>query len=235
MHSYLITGKSQEERQEFARNFLIEKNAIETIELLTPKTKHYIKSIKDLIHRLHLKSADSERPRGVLIEDAHLLTTEAANSFLKTLEEPPGDTIFVLTASNRELVLETITSRCSVIELGIRNYELGEEEKNKAQEVFEKLTKARVGERLKFLEALGTRQEAIDFCLKQTHTVRELMLRNINIKDKQQYQRWGETIILLELLEQTRRDLEANVNVKLTMAELLLNYTKSSSAYPSAP
>lgn len=222
MHSYLITGKSPEERQEFARNFLTEKNAVDTIELLTPKAKHYIKAIKELIHRLYIKSADSERPRGVFIEDAHLLTTEAANSFLKTLEEPPGDTIFVLTAPNRELVLETITSRSQVIELGIMNYELGEEEKNKAQEVFEKLTKARVGERLKFLEALGTRQEAIDFCTKQTHAVRGLMLRNV--KGKQQYVGWGEVITLLELLEQTRRDLESNVNVKLAMGELFLNY-----------
>lgn len=219
MHSYLITGKSQEERQEFARNFLIEKNAVDTIELLTPKNKHYIKAIKELIHRLYIKSADSERPRGVFIEDAHLLTTEAANSFLKTLEEPPGNTIFVLTAPNKELVLETITSRSQVIELGIMNYELGEEEKNKAQEVFEKLTKARVGERLKFLDKVDDRKGALEFCIGQIYIARELLLEKTSAQETAR-----EFISFMESLEQTHRDLEANVNVKLTMAELLLNY-----------
>ncbi len=44
-------------------------------------------------------------------------TPEAANSFLKTLEEPPPHAIFILTALSAELLLPTIVSRCQVLNL----------------------------------------------------------------------------------------------------------------------
>lgn len=53
--------------------------------------------------------------KSVLIFHAHNLTLEAANAFLKTLEEPRGDTIFVLTAVSPELLLETISSRVQLV------------------------------------------------------------------------------------------------------------------------
>lgn len=52
--------------------------------------------------------------RFVLIEDAHKLNPAAANSLLKTLEEPPEGTTFLLTAPSISSVLPTIRSRCRV-------------------------------------------------------------------------------------------------------------------------
>ncbi len=49
--------------------------------------------------------------RAVLVEDAHLLTTEAQNAFLKLLEEPPEDTVIILTAEGHSSLLPTIVSR----------------------------------------------------------------------------------------------------------------------------
>jgi DNA polymerase-3 subunit delta' len=49
--------------------------------------------------------------RVAVIEDSQLLTTEAQNALLKTLEEPPADTILVLTASSTQSLLPTIQSR----------------------------------------------------------------------------------------------------------------------------
>ncbi|MDR1087736.1 MAG: DNA polymerase III subunit delta' [Coriobacteriales bacterium] len=50
-----------------------------------------------------------------LLTRGDLLSGHAANALLKTLEEPPADTIFVLMARNRDAVLETIVSRCQVL------------------------------------------------------------------------------------------------------------------------
>jgi DNA polymerase-3 subunit delta' len=50
-----------------------------------------------------------------IIEDAHLMNANAASAFLKTLEEPPQTSHFVLIASHRESVLPTIASRCQVL------------------------------------------------------------------------------------------------------------------------
>ncbi|MFZ5762095.1 MAG: DNA polymerase III subunit delta' [Thermodesulfobacteriota bacterium] len=53
--------------------------------------------------------------RVILIADAHTMRRETANSLLKTLEEPPANTVLVLTADEASGVLPTIVSRCQVI------------------------------------------------------------------------------------------------------------------------
>ncbi len=55
--------------------------------------------------------------RAILVEDAHLLTIEAQNAFLKLLEEPPADTLIILTATLVTDLLPTITSRAQKITL----------------------------------------------------------------------------------------------------------------------
>ncbi len=47
-----------------------------------------------------------------IIDEAHMLTADASNALLKTLEEPPAHVIFVLATTNPYKLLETIRSRC---------------------------------------------------------------------------------------------------------------------------
>lgn len=51
--------------------------------------------------------------RVAIIDDAHKMTPEAQNAFLKTLEEPPNETLLVLVTSKPEALLPTILSRCA--------------------------------------------------------------------------------------------------------------------------
>ncbi len=50
-----------------------------------------------------------------IIDDAHRMTPQAANSFLKLLEEPPAHIVFILITDHVEQILPTIRSRCQVI------------------------------------------------------------------------------------------------------------------------
>ncbi|HRW93059.1 MAG TPA: DNA polymerase III subunit gamma/tau [Thermotogota bacterium] len=50
-----------------------------------------------------------------IIDEVHMLTTEAFNAILKTLEEPPPHVVFVLATTNPEKIPETILSRCQII------------------------------------------------------------------------------------------------------------------------
>lgn len=50
-----------------------------------------------------------------IIDRVDLLGIQAANAFLKTLEEPPGDVVLILLGRTRESVLPTILSRCQVV------------------------------------------------------------------------------------------------------------------------
>lgn len=51
--------------------------------------------------------------RVIILESADLLGHEAQNALLKTLEEPPKDTIIIITYANEQLILQTIRSRVS--------------------------------------------------------------------------------------------------------------------------
>ena len=53
--------------------------------------------------------------RVVILEDVHTMRQEAANSLLKTLEEPPENNLLILTAESSQEILSTLTSRCQVV------------------------------------------------------------------------------------------------------------------------
>ena len=49
-----------------------------------------------------------------IIDEVHMLTTQAFNAFLKTLEEPPTHAIFILATTEKHKILPTILSRCQI-------------------------------------------------------------------------------------------------------------------------
>lgn len=55
------------------------------------------------------------RYRVVILDEAHMMTKNAFNAFLKTLEEPPPGVVFVLATTELHKVPETIRSRCQVL------------------------------------------------------------------------------------------------------------------------
>lgn len=73
-----------------------------------------ISSVRE-IKRDIVFAATEEGWRVVIISEAHLMGEEAANAFLKTLEEPAPRTLLILTTSHRERLLPTILSRCQEI------------------------------------------------------------------------------------------------------------------------
>ena len=73
-----------------------------------------IRSIRDLCIDLGLKPMRGSR-RVAIVEDADDLTDEAANAFLKTLEEPPPGSILILVGTDPEGQLDTILSRCRLL------------------------------------------------------------------------------------------------------------------------
>ena len=67
-----------------------------------------------LEHRINLTPNESIF-KIYIIEDADQMTIQASNAFLKTLEEPPADTIIILTTSRPNSLLPTILSRCQQV------------------------------------------------------------------------------------------------------------------------
>ena len=73
-----------------------------------------ISLMRELCQGFAFKSARG-RGKVVLIDDADDLNEEAANCFLKTLEEPPPRSVLILIGSTPDRQLQTIVSRCQVI------------------------------------------------------------------------------------------------------------------------
>jgi DNA polymerase-3 subunit delta' len=75
-----------------------------------------IEAARQLERFLRLKVPGSKNyDRAVIIEDGHLMTIEAQNALLKTLEEPPAGTIIIITVSYQPALLPTVRSRAQTI------------------------------------------------------------------------------------------------------------------------
>lgn len=75
-----------------------------------------IDQIRALEHSLQMRAADGRR-KVAIVSDADRLQPQAANAFLKTLEEPPNDSLLLLLSALPEALPDTILSRCLPIPL----------------------------------------------------------------------------------------------------------------------
>ncbi len=75
-----------------------------------------VKDMRELIEASALKPYEADY--GVyIVENAHTATAEAQNCLLKTLEEPAGNSIFMLLAVNAGQLLPTVRSRCRLVRM----------------------------------------------------------------------------------------------------------------------
>jgi len=114
-----------------------------------------IRSINDFLKRKTVGKGQLRRV--IVIEDADAMTTEAQNSLLKNLEEPPADTVVILTASDPQSLLATIRSRVQTIEVLTLSLEtlkatLGKEHQAKTIEQAYYISDGRVGLALALLD-----------------------------------------------------------------------------------
>jgi DNA polymerase-3 subunit delta' len=80
------------------------------------KTEIGIDRIRQLQHSASLPPFEGKY-KVYIIENAEMLSVEAANALLKTLEEPESRMVFILLVSDSNLLLETVVSRCQKVEL----------------------------------------------------------------------------------------------------------------------
>lgn len=93
-----------------ACNAINQNRATDVIEIDAASNRG-IEDMRDL--REQVKYAPTQlKTKFYIIDEAHRLTKDAFNAFLKTLEEPPPNTIFVLATTEPEELLETVASRC---------------------------------------------------------------------------------------------------------------------------
>jgi DNA polymerase III subunit delta' len=73
-----------------------------------------IGDVKEALHQAHLKPYEGACTV-IIFNGAELLSEDAANALLKTLEEPPPQVLILLLTTNEEVLLSTIRSRCQLL------------------------------------------------------------------------------------------------------------------------
>ena len=215
MVSFLISAKEKNiaklEWQKICDREKIDKFDLTIIE---PEKTMGIGDIREAQKNLYLKPFKS--PKKAVILDAGLgISTEAQNALLKSLEEPPDNTIIVLIVSELESVLQTIISRCKVINLN-KDVNLTEEEEGDYKKILDKLLEATTGEKLKLAQNYGrTKEEGTQWTEKMI-----LVLRGIILE-----QEGGKTLlIILKEFERANKILKtSNANPRLTLENLFFS------------
>lgn len=113
-HAYLFTGSRGTGKTSIARIFAKEigcsDNDLYEIDAASNRGIDDIRELREAVSTLPFES-----PYKVyIIDEVHMLTKEAFNALLKTLEEPPKHAVFILATTEMDKLPETIVSRCQV-------------------------------------------------------------------------------------------------------------------------
>lgn len=80
---------------------------------LDAASNNSVENIKTLMEQTRIPPQIG-RYKVFIIDEVHMLSTQAFNAFLKTLEEPPAHVIFILATTEKHKILPTILSRCQI-------------------------------------------------------------------------------------------------------------------------
>ena len=80
---------------------------------LDAASNNSVEDIRELIKQVQIPP-QTGRYKVFIIDEVHMLSSQAFNAFLKTLEEPPSYVIFILATTEKHKILPTILSRCQV-------------------------------------------------------------------------------------------------------------------------
>ena len=80
---------------------------------LDAASNNSVDGIRELIEQVRIPP-QTGRYKVFIIDEVHMLSQQAFNAFLKTLEEPPHYVIFILATTEKHKILPTILSRCQV-------------------------------------------------------------------------------------------------------------------------
>lgn len=128
-HAYLFAGVPGSGKRALAADLTSLVNGTKPADVFAPNTsgvflaepesksrRIVIDQVRELEHALQMRASDGWR-KVAIITEADRLQPQAANAFLKTLEEPPKDSLLLLLSAMPEALPETIRSRCLPIVL----------------------------------------------------------------------------------------------------------------------
>ena len=219
-HALLFYGQDNQEKMAVALEFVKIINGIRVLSETNPdliliepdqEKEIEISKIRELHSKLYLKSYFSPF-KAVIINRAHYLNQEAQSAFLKLLEEPKGETIFILITEYPEQLLPTILSRTERLRFySDQKYNIPKEE----GEIISKISGSDLGKRFQYAKELADDPQNLKKVLeKWLNYYREEILANPD---------QPKILKLLKTLQNTHHLISTtNVNPRLALEILML-------------
>ena len=245
-HSYIFSGIKGIGKYTFAKDFakcILEDSMMQDYYELGPDGKSIkVAQIRELQNVINIKPIFSKKSV-YIIDDADLMTIEAQNSLLKTLEEPPEYAVIILIVHNERSVLSTVKSRCINIKFSklsdkdIKKYflknDLNFEDKNInvfkvldgslnnidfIRDDYDELLKLTVFvTNLKKNKVINFFQDASVFYDNHDKIIRLLEYLNILLFENSYFQ-------LIEIVEKTKNKILMNNNFEMCIDYMILNF-----------
>lgn len=245
-HSYIFSGIKGIGKYTFAKDFakcILEDSMMQDYYELGPDGKSIkVAQIRELQNVINIKPIFSKKSV-YIIDDADLMTIEAQNSLLKTLEEPPEYAVIILIVHNERSVLSTVKSRCINIKFSklsdkdIKKYflknDLNFEDKNInvfkvldgslnnidfIRDDYDELLKLTVFvTNLKKNRVINFFQDASVFYDNHDKIIRLLEYLNILLFENSYFQ-------LIEIVEKTKNKILMNNNFEMCIDYMILNF-----------
>ncbi len=163
-HAYLFSGPRGTGKTSAAR-IMAKAAGISAIDILEmdAASSRGIDDIRELRERIGLSPAAGDK-KAYIIDEVHMLTAEAFNALLKTLEEPPPHVIFFLCTTEPAKLPATVASRCAAVQFNQASWE----------EIERSLKRVISGEKLKIKdELIKSLARSADGSFREIHTVLE--------------------------------------------------------------
>ncbi len=245
-HSYIFSGIKGIGKYTFAKDFakcILEDSMMQDYYELGPDGKSIkVAQIRELQNVINIKPTFSKKSV-YIIDDADLMTIEAQNSLLKTLEEPPEYAVIILIVHNERSILSTVKSRCVNIKFNklsdkdIKKYflknDLNFEDKNInvfkvldgslnnidfIRDDYDELLKLTVFvTNLKKNKVINFFQDASVFYDNHDKIIRLLEYLNILLFENSYFQ-------LIEIVEKTKNKILMNNNFEMCIDYMILNF-----------
>lgn len=221
-HVYLVIGSTAE-----ARNIAIEERLrfwkISLFDRITPSDELPsvgVAQIRMFMKKLTLTPQNGSHVAGI-ITHGEKLTTEAQQALLKTLEEPPARAYIIIGVPNQALLLATIISRCTCLNLpGVSSQHTAEEFHKYAAEI-STIIKASPGKQVAAISALGKTKDDLDRWIDTAIiTLRRILLESRNPSDTDDTKKYA---YLTHALMETKKYQENNVNLMLLVEHAFLS------------
>jgi len=180
-HAYLFIGVKEIGKKTFAVEFakLIDCKFPDLMIISPDDSKDIsIKKIREVQNFLAYKSYNGGF-KMVIVDDAEKMNQEAQSCFLKTLEEPKGETLLILISSKPDMILPTIISRCQTIKFfRPKDLPLNSERLKREQEIISNLMpvmNANLSDKFKYVKDLDLEKQNMNDILE----VMQIYFRNL--------------------------------------------------------